>query len=229
VAGFSLGEWPAITEASCIPVESMLKLVAARGRLMDEAGERSGGSGMAAVIGLSPDHVEAALVAAAIGEVWVANRNAPTQAVVSGTDAGLTAAEPVLKAAGAKRFLRLKVSGAFHSPIMGPAHDAFAELLHTVAFADPKIDFFSNVSGGLVRSGAEIKRLAASQVLMPVRWIDEEAAIAASGVTIGIEAGPGTVLAGLMKAAYPDIACRPCCTLAEIEAIVENQNAGRAA
>jgi [acyl-carrier-protein] S-malonyltransferase len=230
VAGFSLGEWPAIAAAGCIPVDAMLGLVAARGRLMDEAGERSGGSGMAAVMGLSPDQVAEALAAGGVAEAWVANRNAPTQTVISGSDAGLVAAEPVLKAAGAKRVIRLKVSGAFHSPIMRPAYDAFVGLLDGVSFADPKVDFYSNVTGGLVRSGAEIKRLAGEQILGSVRWIDEEAAMAANGVRSCIEVGPGTVLAGLMKAAVPEVHCAPCGTVAEIEAVVAGLAApGRAA
>jgi len=230
VAGFSLGEWPAMVAAGSLRMETMLSLVAARGRLMDEAGERSGGSGMAAVMGLWPDEVGNALAAAGIAEAWVANRNSPTQTVIAGTDAGLALAESALKAAGAKRVIRLKVSGAFHSPVMSPAYEAFRILLDGISFDDPTVPFFSNVTGGTVRYGHDMKRLAASQIVSPVRWIDEESAMLAAGVRSCIEVGPGTVLAGLMKGAHPEVECRACGTLTDLDALVEALTAdGRAA
>ncbi|MBN1241823.1 MAG: ACP S-malonyltransferase [Spirochaetales bacterium] len=221
VAGFSLGEWPAMVAAGSLSMETMLSLVAARGRLMDEAGSASGGSGMAAVMGLWPDEVGNALAEAGIGEAWVANRNSPTQTVIAGTEAGLSLAESALKAAGAKRVIRLKVSGAFHSPVMSTAYEAFKILLDGVAFDDPTVAFFSNVTGGPVRYGFDMKRLAASQIVSPVRWIDEESAMVAAGVRSCIEVGPGTVLAGLMKGAHPEVECRACGTLENLDALVE--------
>ena len=218
-AGFSLGEWAALAEARVVTFQEMIRLVAERGRLMDEAGRRSGGSSMSAVLGLQPDAIEAALKAAGVADAWVANYNAPGQSVLSGTEAGLAAAEEAVKAAGAKRAIRLKVSGAFHSPIMRYAYDGFKELLTDVAFADPAIAFYSNVTGGRVATGAELKSLAAEQIISPVRWIDEEKAMLADGYDRLLEAGPGTVLAGLWKSAGLEPPVVPAGTREQIEAV----------
>ena len=218
-AGFSLGEWAAMTEAGVLPFGQMIRLVAERGRLMDEAGTRSGGSSMTAVLGLAPEAIESALAGAGITDAWIANYNAPSQSVLSGTELGLGKAEEAVKAAGAKRAIRLKVSGAFHSPIMRYAYDGFKELLTDEAFSDPSIAFYSNVTGGRVKSGAEIKRLAAEQIISPVRWIAEESAIAADSYERLVEAGPGTVLAGLWKSVNTEIVVAPASTMENITAI----------
>lgn len=218
-AGFSLGEWPALVEAGVLTFGQMIRLVAERGRLMDEAGKRSGGSTMAAVLGLEPKLIEAAIAGAGIDDVWVANYNASNQSVVSGTETGMNKAEEAIKAAGAKRVIRLKVSGAFHSPIMRYAYDGFREFISDTAFAVPSLDFFSNVTGGKVSDPAELKKLAADQIISPVRWMDEEAAIIAAGFGQCLEAGPGTVLCGLWKSASADIPCKPCGTVDQVAAI----------
>jgi len=219
-AGFSLGEWAALAEAGVVSFSEMIRLVAERGRLMDEAGRRSGGSTMSAVLGLDPAAIEAALKSAGIKDAWIANYNAATQSVLSGTEAGIIAAEEAVKAAGAKRAIRLKVSGAFHSPIMRYAYDGFKELLADVQFKDPAIAFYSNVTGGRVTSGEELRQLAAEQIISPVRWIDEEQAIIADGYGRILEAGPGTVLAGLWKSAGSDLVVMPAGTVTQISAIV---------
>jgi [acyl-carrier-protein] S-malonyltransferase len=213
VAGFSVGEWPALAEAGVVSLADMFGLVAERGRLMDEAGKRSGGSTMSAVLSLEPAAIEAAIAAAGLKQVWIANYNSPTQSVISGTEADVAAAEIAIKAAGAKRVVRLKVSGAFHSPIMAYARDGFAERVADVAFADPKIAFFSNVSGKRLESGAEAKRFAVDQIVSPVRWIDEEAAMVAEGFEAMLETGPGTVLAGLWKSVQGGCPCSAAGTL----------------
>lgn len=218
-AGFSLGEWPALVEVGALPFGQMIRLVAERGRLMDEAGRRSGGSTMAAVMNLEPAKIEAALAAAGINDVWVANYNSPAQAVISGTEAGMDKAEPAIKEAGAKRVIRLKVSGAFHSPIMRYAYDGFKEFISDVAIADPAKEFYSNVTGGRVASGAELKRLAAEQIISPVRWMDEEAAIAAAGYGQLLEAGPGSVLAGLWKSVGSEVPFRSCSSVDAVASI----------
>jgi len=215
-AGFSLGEWPALVQAGVLDFASMIALVGERGRLMDEAGKRSGGSTMAAVMNLEPAAIEAAIKAAGIDDVWVANYNSPTQSVISGTESGMDKAEPAIKAAGAKRVIRLKVSGAFHSPIMKYAYDGFKELLTDVAFKVPSIAFFSNVSGRQESDPVLLKKMAADQIISPVRWIEEQQAIIAAGFEQCIEAGPGTVLAGLWKSASAELACKSCSTQAQI-------------
>jgi [acyl-carrier-protein] S-malonyltransferase len=215
-AGFSVGEWPALAEAGVVGLADMFRIVGERGRLMDEAGKRSGGSTMSAVLGLEPAKIEAAIAAAGLKQVWVANYNSPGQSVISGTEADVAAAEIAVKAAGAKRAIRLKVSGAFHSPIMAYARDGFAEVLSDVAFSDPKISLFSNVTGKAISSGAEAKKLAVEQIVSPVRWIDEEAAILAAGFGQCLETGPGTVLAGLWKSVGGEVPCLACGTLDQI-------------
>lgn len=218
-AGFSVGEWPALAEAQVISRFDMFRLVAERGRLMDEAGRRSGGSSMSAVLYLAPVKIDRAITEAGLGQVWVANYNSPVQCVISGTESELATAEEVLKAAGAKRVIRLKVSGAFHSPIMAPAAEAFAELVAAVSFSDPKATLFSNVTGGKILTGAEAKRLAVAQITSPVRWIDEERNIALEGFDRCVETGPGTVLAGLWKAFGSSIPCLAGGTLNDISSM----------
>lgn len=218
-AGFSVGEWPALAEAGVLSLPDMFRLVAERGRLMDEAGQKSGGSTMSAVLFLAPEKIEQAIAEAGLKNVWVANYNSPTQCVISGTEADVAAAEEKLKAAGAKRVVRLKVSGAFHSPIMRPASEAFAQLLADVAFKDPKGSVYSNVTGKRIVSGSQARELAAAQIISPVRWIDEEAAISADGFDRCVETGPGAVLAGLWKASGSPVPCYAGGTLDAIASI----------
>lgn len=218
-AGFSVGEWPALAEAGVVSQADMFRLVAERGRLMDEAGKRSGGSTMSAVLFLAPEAIEAAIKAAGLSRVWVANYNSPTQSVISGAEAEMGAAEEAMKAAGAKRVVRLKVSGAFHSPIMAYARDGFGEAVKDVTFSDPKIILFSNVTGKRIETGAEAKRLCVEQIVSPVRWIDEEASIHGQGFAQLLETGPGNVLGGLWKSVEGGCPCLPAGTLDQIAAI----------
>ncbi len=218
-AGFSVGEWPALAEAGVVSYPDMFRLVAERGRLMDEAGRRSGGSTMSAVLALAPEAIEAAIEKAGLKSVWVANYNSPSQSVISGTEADVAAAEEAVKAAGAKRAIRLKVSGAFHSPIMAYARDGFADAVSGVEFKDPRIALFSNVTGKRLASGAEAKALAVAQIVSPVRWIDEEKAILAEKPVFCAETGPGTVLGGLWKAVGGEVPCYPFGTLDQIAAV----------
>jgi [acyl-carrier-protein] S-malonyltransferase len=219
VAGFSVGEWPALALAGVLDNEDMFRLVGERGRLMEEAGRRSGGSTMSAVLFLAPGAIEAAIKNAGLERVWIANYNSSTQSVISGTEADVAAAEIAIKAAGAKRVVRLKVSVAFHSPIMAYARDGFSEILSEVNFRDPTIALFSNVTAKRIASGAEARRLAVEQIVSPVRWIDEEAAIVAEGYGQILETGPGTVLGGLWKSVEGGQPCLPAGTLDQITAI----------
>ncbi len=212
-AGFSVGEWPALAEAGIISNYDMFRLVAERGRLMDEAGNRSGGSTMSAVLYLSPEKIEATIAEAGLKQCWIANYNSPVQCVISGTEADISIAEEKLRQAGAKRVIRLKVSGAFHSPIMQEAYEAFKQLVDATTFSDPKIDIYSNVTGKKMKSGTEAKKFASLQIISPVRWIEEEANIAADGFDQCLETGPGTVLCGLWKASGSPIPCIPAGTL----------------
>ncbi len=223
VAGFSLGEYAALAWAGVLPFEKIFPLVRQRGEFMAQAAQsldRSAGDpGMAAVLGLSPEQVDAVLSKEGIPNLFGANYNSPVQVVISGTAEALKAGEAVLKAAGAKRVLPLKVSGPFHSPLLKSAAEALEQAVMNLSFADPQLELYSNVTGALVRTGTEAKSLAVRQVTSPVRWTTEEAALVAAGYTRVIEAGPGTVLTGLWKAQFPDAVCLPAGKLEQISQI----------
>jgi [acyl-carrier-protein] S-malonyltransferase len=209
-AGFSLGEFSALCAAGVLSFEDAVNVVKQRGIIMQAvceaiaAGSAGGRApGMAAVIGLPPDKVEA--IAAGCEGVYAANLNSARQTVVSGTADGLDRAEGLFKEAGARRFLRLAVAGPFHSPLMREAADKFEKVLADIRFNDPAIPIFSNVTGKRITSGAEIKRNAALHLVQPLRWTEEESAIGAlidgdiAAQWTVVEAGPGKVLSGLWK------------------------------
>jgi [acyl-carrier-protein] S-malonyltransferase len=218
-AGFSLGEYAALCSAGVVGIEPLFRIVRIRGELMEKASrelDAAGGKpGMAAVMGLPAE--KASAVVGDIDGVFVANHNSPTQLVLSGTAAGLSRAEELLKAEGARRFIRLRVSGPFHSPLMEGARAAFEGALAGFAFADPVLPVYSNVTAAPIASGAEARALCGRQVVSPVRWVDEETRLVADGYGDFREAGPGTVLTGLFKALRPDVDCRPSGTLEGIE------------
>ncbi|GHV79433.1 malonyl CoA-acyl carrier protein transacylase [Spirochaetia bacterium] len=227
-AGHSLGEYAALVSAGVISPGDCLKLVVARGKAMQTTVEKiaklSGGGtdsapGMAAVLGLAPEKVEALVKSLGIADLYAANINSPKQVVISGTAAALAAAQNKFKEAGAKRVLRLQVAGPFHSPLMAEAADAFGPALEPVSFKDPALPLFSNVSGKAVSSGAEAKELALKQITSPVRWIAEESAIAALGIEACLETGPGTVLQGLWRDSGNEAPVFAAGKLEEIEAL----------
>ncbi|MDR2444364.1 MAG: ACP S-malonyltransferase [Spirochaetaceae bacterium] len=223
-AGHSLGEYAALTACGVISAEDSLRLTAWRGQLMQEAVSALGeaGGGMAAVIGIPGAEVEKAVngwTAAGLRDLYVANLNAPLQTVVSGTAEALAEAETRFKEAGARRFIRLAVAGPFHSPLMAEAADKFAAALDRVSFADPVVPFFSNVTGKCVTSGLEARDLVLRQICSPVRWFDQEKAIAETTPDAAVEAGPGKTLSGLWKDAGVPIPCFPAGKLADINKI----------
>jgi [acyl-carrier-protein] S-malonyltransferase len=174
---------------------------------MDEAGNHAGGSTMTAVLYLSPEKIEQVIQEAGLKHCWIANYNSPVQCVISGTEADIAIAEEKLRQAGARRVIRLKVSGAFHSPLMQEAYEAFRELVEATAFYDPKISLYSNVTGKKMLTAAEARKYASLQIISPVRWIDEELNITADGFDQCLETGPGTVLTGLWKASGSPVSC----------------------
>ncbi|MDR0596918.1 MAG: ACP S-malonyltransferase [Treponema sp.] len=211
VAGHSLGEYAALVGASVIGAADCFRLVAARGRAMQETVERIAGQGgdnapgMIAVLGLAPERVEELVRTAGIPDLYAANFNSPKQVAVAGTAAALAAAEALFKEAGARRALRLQVAGPFHCPLMAEAADKFGPALEAARFGDPAIPLFSNVTGRAIGSGAEAKELAFKQITFPVRWIACESAVAASGVEALLETGPGKALQGLWKDSGSDL------------------------
>ena len=228
-AGFSLGEYSALAAAGVISEEDCLFLVNKRGIAMQAAIDRippgPSNPGMAAVIGLAPERVEALIAEwkySGLTELNAANFNSPRQVVVSGSAAALEEAEKRFKEAGARRFMRLEVAGPYHSPFMKKAAEEFEACLEKVEFNDPAIPVFSNVSGRQIQSGAEAKDLARLHILEGVRWTDEEAAIAALEPELILEAGPGRVLQGLWKETGSPVPCHGAGTAEEINNLAES-------
>jgi [acyl-carrier-protein] S-malonyltransferase len=232
-AGHSLGEYAALCCAGIISAADCLRLVKIRGQAMQDAADKlkkagHDEAGMAAVLGLPPDEVESLIArwkAEGLGELlsveelYGANFNSPKQVVISGTAAALAAAADKFKEAGARRVIRLQVAGPFHSPLMAEAAEVFAPALEAASFADPSVPCFSNVSGKVILSGAEAKALAQRQITEPVRWMREEAEIAALNPAAVLETGPGKVLQGLWKDANAQIPCYAAGTVSDIEAL----------
>jgi [acyl-carrier-protein] S-malonyltransferase len=235
-AGFSLGEYAALAVAEVVSTEDCFRLVKARGEFMQEAADRlrTGASadtapgmaqppGMAAVIGLPPEQVEALIAewtASGLAGLYAANINSPRQVVISGTAAALTEAERRFKEAGARRVIRLKVAGPFHSPLMAGAAEKFRPILEATAFHNPAIPLFSNVTGKRVNSGEEVKKLALEQITSPVRWTAEERALNdTGGFDAVLETGPGKVLQGLWKDSGSALPCYPAGTVGDINLI----------
>ena len=217
-AGHSLGEYSAHVAARRVTVSDAARLVRRRGELMLAAGRERPGA-MAAVLGLATAEVEAACVeASGDGVAVAANLNAPDQTVISGDPATVTRAGEGCKARGAKRVLPLKVSGAFHSPLMAPAVDGLREALARASFSDGEFPVVANASAEEVRTGVDAKRLLADQLTAPVRWVEcmQTAADLAPGATF-VEAGPGSVLAGLLKRIVPGAPTVTLGTAAEVE------------
>ena len=204
-AGHSLGEYSAHVAAGTLSQVDAARLVRRRGELMLAAGQERPGA-MAAVLGLATAEVQSACDESSgpDGIAVPANLNAPDQTVISGDPAGVTRAGERCKARGAKRVIPLKVSGAFHSPLMAPAVDGLREALSDATFADPSFPVIANASGEAVRTGVDAKRLLADQLTAPVRWVAcmQLAAELVPGATF-IEIGPGNVLSGLLKRIVP--------------------------
>jgi [acyl-carrier-protein] S-malonyltransferase len=205
-AGHSLGEFSAYVAAGTLSAADAARLVRRRGELMYRAGQRRPGS-MAAVLGLATAEVEAACNEASRegGIAVAANLNAPDQTVISGDPASVQRAGEHCKARGAKRVLPLKVSGAFHSPLMVPAVDGLHDALSGATFADPAFPIIANASGEPVRTGTDAKRLLLDQLTAPLRWVGcmRCADMLAPAATF-VEVGPGAVLSGLLKRILPN-------------------------
>lgn len=202
VAGHSVGEYSALAFAGALTPAAALRLVVARGRTMAAAPEGA----MAAVLGVEVGAVESACAAIrATGEVVVvANVNAPSQLVISGSPLGVAAAARQLTAAGARRVVPLNVSGAFHSPLMHQAAQQFGTLVTEVLLADPRLPVVSNVDGSACRSAAEILERLPRQLESAVRWTDcVRTLVEELGAEVLLEVGPGTVLSGLARRLAP--------------------------
>ena len=229
-AGFSLGEFPALYDSGVLSFEDTIKLVTQRGKIMqkvcDELTEQSNGNppGMVAVLGLNPEQVKSVCEPLTQkGIAFPANLNSPKQTVVSGTAEGLTECESLFKDAGARRVVKLKVAGPFHSPLMEKAGVEFEKVLQTVEFNNPKTILLSNVSGNIITSGEEAKKLAVKHLTCPVQWTEEEKILnelfeKSTEENSLFEVGPGSVLSGLWRdSGYGEtLVCKPCGTLEQM-------------
>lgn len=196
VAGHSLGEFSALTAAGALSFEDGLKLVAARAMAMQKACEMKP-STMAAVLALPDEKVEE-ICAGIDGVVVCANYNCPGQLVISGDIEAIDKACEQLLAAGAKRALKLKVGGAFHSPCMEPARAELAEAIEATDIHTPVCPVYQNVDALPHTDPAEIKANLVAQLTAPVRWTQTVKNMIADGATEFIELGPGKVLQGLV-------------------------------
>lgn len=204
VAGHSLGEFSALVAAGAMDFEDGLRLVSIRANAMQKACELTE-STMAAVLALPDEKVEE-ICSGIDGVVVCANYNCPGQLVISGEVAAVDAACEALKAAGAKRALRLKVGGGFHSPCMEPARAELAAAIETAQFHEPKCPIYQNVDGMPHTDPNEIKNNLIAQLTSPVRWTQTVKNMVADGATAFVELGPGKVLQGLVSKIEPEVA-----------------------
>jgi [acyl-carrier-protein] S-malonyltransferase len=223
-AGHSLGEFTAYHAAGALELADAIRLVRQRGSLMYESGLARPGT-MAAILGDTSRTIDDICLEASQspdgGLVVPANYNSPGQVVISGEEAGVERAMELAKQAGARRAIRLPVSGAFHSPLMRSAWQAFAQVLSHAAFRDPSLPVYANVNAEPVTTATDARRLLLEQLTAPVRWVQViEALVRDFPGALFVEMGPGTVLAGLMKKIAPSAECMSCGTPADVEALL---------
>lgn len=203
VAGHSLGEFSALVAAGALKFEDGLRLVAARANAMQKACELTE-STMAAVLALPDEKVEE-ICKGIDGVVVCANYNCPGQIVISGEVAAVDVACEALKAAGAKRALKLKVGGAFHSPCMEPARAELAKAIENTEVFAPVCPVYQNVDALPHTDPIEIKANLVAQLTAPVRWTQTVRNMVADGATEFVELGPGKVLQGLVSKIDPSV------------------------
>jgi [acyl-carrier-protein] S-malonyltransferase len=206
-AGHSLGEYSAYVTAAALGSPQAAKLVRRRGELMQKAGEERPGT-MAAVLGLATKEVEAACEEAShqASLAVPANINAPDQTVISGDPEAVKRAGEGCKKRGATRVIHLKVSGAFHSPLMAPAKNHLQLALERAEFSDPAFPVVANATAEAVKDAGRARRLLSDQLTAAVRWVEcmqQAARLGGEGARF-VEIGPGTVLAGLLKRIVPE-------------------------
>ena len=202
-AGHSLGEFSALVAAGALSFDDGLTLVSKRAQAMQKACELNP-STMAAIIGMEDAVIEE--VCAGIDGVVPANYNCPGQLVISGSNEGIDKAIAKFTEMGAKRALKLSVSGGFHSPMMEPARAELEKAINEVSFSKPICPVYQNVTASPVTDPAEIKRNLVAQLTSPVRWTQTMQNMIANGLTEIVEVGPGAVLQGLMRKINRDIA-----------------------
>jgi [acyl-carrier-protein] S-malonyltransferase len=195
VVGHSVGEFAALASAGALKVEEAIALVRERGLAMAEAAKKNPGS-MAAILGLDDEVVE--WICRRILNVWPANYNCPGQIVVSGENLAVEEACQAAEAEGARRAVKLRVSGAFHSPLVARAADRLRPALDRVKFSEPTAPFMSTVTAR-IEDAKRMGPLLVEQLTAPVRFTQAAQALVREGVHTFVEVGPGNVLSGLVK------------------------------
>jgi [acyl-carrier-protein] S-malonyltransferase len=194
-AGHSMGEYTALVAAGSLTVSEAVRLVARRGELMQAAGEQNPGT-LAAVLGMDEEAVEA--VCAEAG-AEVCNLNATGQIVIGGSPEAVERAATLAEEQGARRVVRLRVGGAFHTSLMAPAAEAMAPILAQAEIADPQVTVIGNVTAEELTSAEDVRADLTAQIRRPVRWRDTVLRMHELGVDTWVELGPGTVLTGLTR------------------------------
>jgi [acyl-carrier-protein] S-malonyltransferase len=217
VVGHSVGEFSALAAVSALDVEDAIGLVRERGLAMAEAAKQHPGS-MAAILGLDDEVVE--LLCRKIIGVWPANYNCPGQIVVSGEDPAVDECCDEAELEGARRAIKLKVSGAFHSPLVARAADRLRPALERVRFNEPITPFMSTVTAK-IEPAARMGTLLVDQLTAPVRFTQATRELAKNGVKTFVEVGPGNVLSGLVKRIDKSVKAVSVNNLASLQSVEE--------
>ena len=198
-AGHSLGEYSALVIAGAFSFADALKAVKVRAESMQAAGQSQPG-GMAAVLGLDSKKVRKVCEEASrVGIVQPANYNAPEQTVISGEKKAVEKASEMCRQAGARKVVRLKVHGAFHSPLMESAVEPLRQTLRQIEIGQAEVPVVTNVTARPAVRPEEIRELLGLQVVYPIRWMESMRELDRMGTTIYVECGPGSILQGLLR------------------------------
>ena len=215
VAGHSLGEFSALVSAEVLTFEDALKIVKVRSTEMANAGKKALGA-MAAIIGADKEQLE--IICRQNGIVVPANMNAPGQAVISGDKIAVEAAINTAKEIGIRRALPMRVSGAFHSPLMRPAREPLLEIINSVNFRDAKIPVYQNIQAEPVTDYNILRENILKQLENPVLWSDIILNMKKEGISNFFEVGPGKVLKGLNQRIFPESTTIICDKLEHLDA-----------
>ncbi len=212
-AGFSLGELSALCCGGAMEAETAFRLACRRGELMQRSAEARR-TGMAAVVKLTNEEVEK--LCAGFREVWPVNYNCPGQVTVSGAEEEMAVFAAAVKAAGG-RAIPLKVRGAFHSPFMAEAGEAFRRELEKETLREPAIPVYANLTGEPY--GADVASTLGRQMCSPVRWEASVRGMIAAGAEVFVELGPGKTLCGLISKIEGSVRCFPVSERKDVEAL----------
>lgn len=224
VAGHSLGEFSALVAAGYFEYLDALLIVRKRGELMYEAGLEQPGT-MAAIIGMTEEQVQECVdEASSTGIVVVANLNSPAQYAISGEVDAIDRAVEVAKERGAKRAMRLQVSGAFHSPLMGKTSDALTAYIKKFEKGPLGVSWIANVTGTAITDDQRVPELLSRQLSSPVQWVKSMQTLSDIYEGPVFEVGPGKVLTGLMKRICGDLPVVPLTDIGSLQAALEMKN-----